>query len=336
MNMEQENDKNHNNDCDDCGDNNTATQKSIAVDQEKCCEALTQLAGEVGQTEENYRGRKELYESKKCLFIWTEENWQIFRNTEICVGSDLLQSNDSLTENIGNYIKWNKELATCLKDITKLVKDAKGKFAELRDQACKLENCKNDSCNSTQWAVLTGKTPEECDDESKPIDQERPEACKDVEKIWHDLVCIPKGLSFDIDLIFKSASEIVGIQIFSNIASLEPLQKTLSDDFGEFEKLLVETMKLREGELKKLQEELIKCAKDVSKSNHGRYGKRSDFEGLKTTVEFICCPDCKCVEECECDDPRLKKCACDICDICEKVEKTFCKKKKKKTEQAAD
>ena len=256
--MESENDKHHDDGCDDCGNDNTPTQKTISAEQEKLCAALNQSAGEVGQTEENYRGRKELFESKKCLFIWTEENWQTFRNTEICVGSDMVQSGESLQENVKEYAKWGKELNTCLKDIAKMVKDVKTKFADMRDQACKLEACKNDSCNATQWAVLTGKPVENCDEEVKINDQDRPDGCRDVEKIWEDLVCIPKGLSLDIDLIFKSASEVVGIQIFSNIGSLEPLQKSLSENFGEFEKLLVETMNLREGELKKLQEELIK------------------------------------------------------------------------------
>ena len=89
--MEPENDKHQQNGCDECGNDNTPTQKTIAGIQEKCCNTLNLLAGEVGQSEENYRGRKELYQSKKCLFIWTEENWQIFRNTEICVGSDMVQ-----------------------------------------------------------------------------------------------------------------------------------------------------------------------------------------------------------------------------------------------------
>ena len=316
--------RHRNGDCDNCEENDTATQKTITAERTKYCDELYSTAGEVTKYETNYNGQLTVYEVKKCMFTWTESNYRRYRNTEICVGTELLQSNELIKENVGNYIKWSNDLSAGLKSILKYVKDVKTKLGELRDAACKLENCKNDGCNCTQMIILTGELPENCKDHENP-QSNRPTECNDAKDILEDLICMPKSLAFDADYIFKSAADVVGIQIFSNIGTLEPLQKTLADDSKAFEKHILETMTTRAGDLKKAQDELIKTVKETTKSAAGLYNKRSDLEALLCTTKFLCCPKCDCVDEdkgnCE---PRLAKCKEDICDICEEVKDTFC------------
>lgn len=135
---------------------------------------------------------------------------------------------------------------------------------------------------------------------------------------------MPRALGFDADYLFKASSDVVGIQVFSNIGTLEPLQKTLSEDSKAFEKHILEAMKARETNLKKLQEELVKVVQETTKSAAALYNRRSDFEGLMCTTKFICCPKCGCVvDEGRCE-PRLEKCKKEICEICEEVKETFC------------
>ncbi len=323
----------HDNDYNDCVENDTATQRSINVERWKYCDNLYGAAGEVSKWEKSNEGQLNRYEHKKCMFRWTEDNYQRYRNTEIRVGTELLQSTDLIRENVTSYIKWGTDLSTGLKNIFKAVKDAKTKMNDLREAACKLENCKNDSCNCTQLMVLTGKVPENCKGESRPTQKERPKECDNVDDLLCDLICMPKALGFDIDSIFKSSSEVIGIQVFSNISTLDMLQKTLSDRSKAFEGHLQITMKTRETDLKKAQDDLIKCVQEATKATVGLYNKRSDFEGILKTVEYLCCPNCGCVQKENICDPRLHDCECEICDICDDVKKTFCHEE---SEQTAD
>jgi hypothetical protein len=313
-----------------CEELDNLTQKSINRERTKICDLLYESSGEVAKQEEKYKREKRFFNDKKCLFIWTEENYRRFRNLDISVGSELLQTNESVKANVGKFSKWNKDLNAVLKNITKQVKDAKVKFSELKDFACKLESCIHDKCNTAQLRALTGKAPG-CEDVT-PID-----ACKDAESILDELVCRPKGLTLDIDSIFQSSADVVGIQIFSNIDTLEPLQKTLTDQSVEFEKHINEVMKLREGELKKLQDDLIKCVKDITMAAIDRNSARSNFEGYYDTVYYLCCPTCTCVvsdewekgrqietKDRDCERPRLDECADQICEICRDVKVTFC------------
>ena len=320
-------DKKHRDRDDDCGDNceesNTPTQKSINIERKKYCDELYTTAGEVIKWETSYTGQSTLYERKKCLFVWTEDNYRRYRNTEICVGTELLQSNELIKENVSNYVKWGNDLSAALKNIFKAIKDAKAKMSDLREAADKLENCKNDSCNCTQITILTGEVPKNCEGKDQPT-YERPKECETSKDDLNDLICMPKALGFDADYLFKASSDVIGIQVFSNIGTLDPLQKTLSEDSKAFEKHILETMKAREAGLKKLQEELVKAVQETTKSAAGLYNKRNDFEGLMCTTKFICCPKCGCVvDEGKCE-PRLEKCKKEICDICEEVKETFC------------
>lgn len=316
-----ENKKYQNDDCADCVENDTATQKSINSARRKYCDELYVSAGEVSKYETQYNGQVAVYEDKKCLFVWTEGNYRRYRNTDISVATELLQSNELIKANVGNYISWNNDLSAGLKNIVKLVKDLKAKTIELRDAANKLGDCIHDSCNCSQMTILTGEVQKNCKD--KPPADKRPEECKDVKEVIDDLICMPKALGFDADYLLKAASDTVGIQVFSNVSTLDSLQKTFSEEAKSFGKLIQETAKKREGDMKKAQDDLVKTVQDTTKSASWLYSQRSDFEGLMCTTKFICCPPCDCVTDVKCE-PRLGKCKEEICDICEKVKETFC------------
>lgn len=317
----------HTDGCTSCKDRDNPTQVTISSERLKVCNLLYDSSGELSKQQEKFDKENELYGLKKCLFVNTEDNYRRYRNLDIATGTELLQTNESLKANVTEFNKWNKDLNAGLKNIAKAVKDAKTKFAELKKAACDLESCYNDSCNKAQKKALTGKS-EGCKDE-QTID-----ACSDAEEIFGELICMPKGLSSDIDSLFKSSHDVVGIQVFSNIETLEPLQKTLEEQSKSFQKQINDVVKLREGDLKKQQEELVKSVKEITKAAMDRNNARSKFEGYYDATDFLCCPVCGCLPkdgnnradtDCNADcDPRLKKCEEDICDICGEVKDTFC------------
>lgn len=307
-----------------CKDKDNATQKSINKQRTKVCDLLYESAGFVAKVQSRFEGESDLLDKKKCMFKWTQENYVRYRNLEITVGTEMIQTNETIKLNVANYNKLNSDLNTTLKDISKRVKEAKSKLLDLSAASCNLEICINNKCNIPQWTALTGIKPENCNYDPK---QPLPVECKDAKDIFDDLLCMPKALAKDVDSIFQSSADVVGIQVFSNIETLEPLQKTLSDQSKDFEKHINEIMKLREGDMKKLQEDVIKSVQEVTKAAVERNNERSTFEGYYDTVDFICCPDrdCKCIqnqsENCE---PHLKDCEKAICDICTDVKDTLC------------
>lgn len=267
------------------------------------------------------------------MFLHTEENYRRYRNLEICAGTELLQTNSSIKINVASLTKLNTDLNKVLTDITKQIKDTKSKFADLKSASCKLEDSIVEKCNAAQWKALTGRVLENCDEDPKqPID-----ACKGTEVEIKSLVCLPKGLGKDIDYIFQSSADVTGIQMFSNIDTLDPLQKALSEKSNTFEKLISDTMKTRKSDLDKLQTDLVDSVKTITQTAMDRNSMRSDFEGYYDTTKFLCCPVCNCVtitpvkadgagkgnckDEC---NPRLQECASDICKICKDVQITFC------------
>jgi len=294
------------------------------------CKQLYDSRGNVAQQETKFDGEKEVFKEKKCMFLHTEENYRRYRNLEICVGTELLQTNDLIKTNVSKIKELNKNLNSTLVNLAKQIKDAKSKFGDLRTAADYLKRGYEDKCNADQKKALTGKTSENCDEPQKPpIDR-----CKDADNEINQLICLPQGLTKDIDYIFQASSDVVGIQIFSNIDSLEPLQAGLSDKSQKFEKLINDTMKTRKANLDKLQDDLVVSVKSITQSAMARNTARSDFEGYYDTVDFLCCPHCDCVNEnpneeqkngdcMECA-PRLKECEANICEICDKVKTTFC------------
>ncbi|MDQ6761528.1 MAG: hypothetical protein M3015_02745 [Bacteroidota bacterium] len=315
-----------------CQDKDNLTQKSINAERTILCNLLYDTEGNVEQQQTKFDGEKDVFKEKKCMFLHTEENYRRYRNLDICAGTELLQTNDSIKVNVANLNKLNKDLNTALTTLTKQIKDVKNKFADLKSAACKLDDSITDKCNAAQWKALTGKTAENCNDNPKPpVD-----ACKNAEVEIDSLICLPKGLGKDIDYIFQSSADVTGIQIFSNIDTLEPLQKSLSDKSTAFEKLISDTMKTRKSELDKLQDDLVASVKSITQSAMNRNSMRSDFEGYYDTVDFLCCPPCDCLpkvsdnqssennsgnDDC---NPRLHDCETAICEICTDVQTTFC------------
>jgi gas vesicle protein len=318
--------------CEDCNDKDNATQKSINSERQVICTLLYDTEGNVVQQQTKFDGENAVFNEKKCMFLHTEENYRRYRNLEISAGTELLQTNDSIKTNVAALNKLNTDLNKALTDISKQIKDAKSKFADLKYAACKLDDSITDKCNAAQWKALTGKTTENCNDGTKP-----PAACENTESEINNLICFTKGLGKDIDYIFQSSADVTGIQMFSNIDTLDPLQKTLSDKSNAFEKLISDTMKTRKSELDKLQSDLVDSIKSITQSAMDRNSMRSDFEGYFDTAHFLCCPPCDCInnnpnttdnaaKDASKDDcnPRLQGCGSKICEICKEVQITFC------------
>lgn len=307
------------------GESELPTQKTINKEKKRYCDKIREVISDTGMWRESYKGCSQMLERKKCLFLWTEENYRRYRNTDITIGTELLQSNEVVKNCIATTIKKGEELSGSLKSIFKLVKDVKVKMNDLREAACKLESCMNDSCNCDQMLLITGEIPEHCQDTERPKKQKKPpKECEGISETLDLLVCMPKALSFDIDSIFKSSSEVIGIQVFSNIHTLEPLQKSFSEQAKSFEKHMAETMKSRESDLKKVREELVKIVENTTLAEIQTYKKRSDYQGLEETINFMCEPSCDCIKTGEDCEKRLDDCEKQICDICKEVHETFC------------
>ena len=330
--------------CNDCKDKDNATQVSINVNRTALCKLLYNERGTVSKLETKFSGENDLYREKRCIFLNTEKNYRRYRNFEITTGTELIQTNVSIKASVAQIKDWNKNLNATLTALSKQVKDLKAKFGDLKDSACKLDSSYKDKCNIGQKKALTGKAPENCPDPTPPID-----ACKDACTEIEALICRPKGLALDIDSIFQASSDVIGIQIFSNIDSLDQLQTDLSTKSTAFDKLISDAMKARKTELDKLQDDLVNSVKTITQVAINRNSERAIFEGYYDATKFLCCPSCSCVPaddtttvgkpagdwntsnstgNKECDDdccpPRLKDCEQAICDICDQVKTTFC------------
>jgi hypothetical protein len=322
-----------------CVETSYNTQKTINAERLKYCEAVYSSAGDVKKWEKSYSGETTILNRRKCMFMWTEENFRRYRNTEITLGTELMQASELIKENVKSYVDWSGKLSSALKDIFKSVKDAKAKLGDLRQVACKLEGTKTDSCYQSEWTILTGKAPAKCGETKPPSEppKDYPEKCGDIDKRICELICMPKALDIDINSIFKSSSEIIGIQVFSNIATLDPLQKSFGDKAKAFDTHLQDVVKTREGDMKKMQESIVKSVQETTKSASTLYTSRSIFESLYDSTQYFCCPKCGCItiNEDNCK-PRLHECECAVCKICDSVKGTFCTGTGQPDSQTAD
>jgi hypothetical protein len=299
------------------------TFKSIATERDIVCKALYISYGELTKQEVKFDDEKKLYHQKKCLLVSTEDNYQRYRNLDITVGAELLQTNESIKANVDSYNVWNTELIDALKQISNNIKDAKVKFGELKKAAHDLESSYNDSCSTSQRLAITGKA-KDCKD-TVVI----PEACVVAGDIIEELISKPKKLGSDIDSIFKSAFDVMGIQMFSNIESLEPLQKDLNDYSQTFQKQINTVATQRLEDLKKQKEELVWSVKEITKAAMGRNTARSTFEGYYDSTDFLCNSKCECQNiktdpNCDPAKSEIGKWEMAICNICGEVKETFC------------
>jgi len=313
-----------------CHEIESPTQKkTINRLRQDYCKEMYFLEGEVEQLQVRQEQLGTLIKEKQCWFVWTEQNYRIHRNLELMIGSELIQTSDSIKDGVKNYLTSNKMLADALKKFTASVKDVRDKMKDFRDAECKLENCKDDPCSCNEMIELTGVVPPNC--QGKPQDRggkpRPPSACSadTINKLLDWLFCMPKNLYFDVESLYKSASNTQGIQTFSNIASLDSLQNELVDRIKKFDKQITDNIKRGEADVKSSLDDLTKSRKELAKTDVDLYAKRTDFEGVKDAVKFYCCEACHCVEDEKGDcNKRLHECECKICEICGKVQKAHC------------
>jgi len=317
-----------------CEEKDSATLKSIETLRQVYCQALETAKGTREAGAKDFERKARLFEEKKKLFMWTEKNYRIWRDIDITVDTRLQASNDTFKTNVAAYNTESTTLYNQLKGILTALKDVKTKVSALRDQASNLDNYKNDQCNASQWTLLTGKTMDNCkpDPNTPPI--ERPEPCKDADKIYHELIMVPKKvLVFDVDYLVKAAADIVGIQTFSNIASLTQLQANLSDAGKAFITAVQATVKARAADVTTAQTDLVTAVHDATVSGITKFTATADCDADYATLEFLCKPDCHCCgprEGREPHNPRLHECECEICEICSDVKNTYCEAGKEK------
>ena len=311
-----------------CNDADSMTKKTIKTSKNTYCSTLKDKFGVLRQAQEAYRGKRIEYEHKKCRFISTEKNYRIFRNLELSVGIQLRQCEADIETNIKNYVGFDTKLSKALTDLLATIKTTKVKFSDLRDSACKLDACCKDSCNRTQWAILTGEKFEDCgDDKSKhgseqePPHGNRPQDCKDVITIIHELIHEPSSFSKEIDVILNSGADVVGIQTFCNISSLStqflPVFKTNATALDDF---IIDRMTAGKSTLDDVQKDLTQVIKDITDNEIAKYNARIDVDAIKGVKDFLCDPKCECV--CE-GEGKLEKCKCDICAICKEVAEIY-------------
>lgn len=307
------------------------TQRTIDLIKETYCKNLKGLVGELSQSEVTYEGTLVTYNTKKCCFVKTEKNYRIIRNLELAVGVELVQTNEEIKKNVVLYNKQNDDLVKALKLVLTNTKEAKIKFGELRDAANKLSDCTKDSCNKSQMVLLGCKQADECNDNSKDTGDKLPDCCNDVCEIIEELINIPASMSADIDTICGGSAEIVGIQTFSNIKSLETFQADFLLNAKAFDDWVKLKMTAGSTALNVLQDELMLATKNLTQSGFALYGKRNEVEIADEVKDYLCDHECSCIDhECGCNDEakdpegRLANCKCDICDICTDVKDIYC------------
>jgi len=298
----------------------TATQKTIHLIRDSYCTSLKLAKGNVDANLEGYKGAENALKFNVRKLKRTRQNCNIFVNTELNVGTQLLQFDTSLGDNIKNIKQWNDAFAKGLKDIFSSIKDIKTKVNDLSDVAAKLENSKKDSCYKVQWSVLTGKPMEDCKGGDKPPVPREP--CKDIDAVLHDIIHMPIALFQDIDSLFKSSSDIVGIQKFSDISKLMDLQAKLDASVKSLDASLTASIKTKKTQVDDAQTATKNSLTDRTKAVAVLYNSRCDFEEIKDTVTDICCNECGCLENCgheEHTKPHLKNCEKKICEICGQI-----------------
>lgn len=308
-----------------CNDADCMTKKTIKTSKNDYCAKLKIKLGALQQCEETYKGKKTEYEHKKCRFVSTEKNYRIFRNVELSVGIQLKQASGNIEKNITSYVTFDTNLSAALTDLLATVKATKTKFSDLRDAGCKLDACCKDSCNRTQWAIITGEKFEDCGDDKhkpeQPHHEKRPADCENAVAIFHQLIHEPASLSKEIDIILNSSADVIGIQTFSNISSLSqqflPAVKGNAKIFDDF---IVDRMTKGSTDLATAQTNLSQTIKDLNDAEFAEFNARIDLDAYNGVKEFLCHHKCECV--CE-GEGRLDKCKCEICEICHEVTKIY-------------
>src|SRR5260221_71085 len=238
------------------------------------CDTLQSLIGDLTQAEENRKGLRALYESKKCFFIDTELNYRLYRNMELNTGAELIQATTEIKQNVAGYIKLSDSLAASLRTVIANVKDAKKKFGDLRKASMDLDICISDKCNCTQMIILTGKsgTAGVCPNAADTLDK---------------LVKRPEYFLDDCDTLLTSAADVSGIQTFVNVKSIDQLQTDFSAAAKTFDTQVQAKMTQGLTELTQLQKDLTKSITDLTTADHALYNKRDDADAETESIEFF-------------------------------------------------
>lgn len=313
----------------DCDERDNETQQKINALKKTYCQNLEKSEIEIETLKIGYEANEKIYKSKESRYLSTRENCQRLINTEISMGSQLMQSNEKMKTSIAALKTLDDSLAAQLALVFKTVKDVKSKMSDLRDAAAKLENSKTDSCSTSEWNIITGKI--DCKDEKQQTAQN--ENCKNIEKVVDVLFEMPKALLSDIDGIFKSSSEIIGIQKFCNAGSLVNLQESLYNNAIDLDKFLNSTITVRKTDLDVRLLELKEALKNRTASVMDLYSERCNYAGIHSTLDKICCPKCGCVKNSEGGTARLGECTEHICKICGEVKDAFIKNESSETTQ---
>jgi hypothetical protein len=317
-------------------------KKTIRIKKDSYCDSLVTLVGTLAASEENVKGLTTTYEFKKCGFVKTEKNYRITRNLELQTGVELIQSSAEIKTDVTAVIDKNGKLVDALKAVCAAAKDAKTKFGELRDAASKLDACRKDSCNSSQMIKLGCKPAGECNDNDKRQDSNQdiqiPQPCENACSILEHLVSIPAIFCQDIDIIYSSSAEIMGIQTFTSIKSIQKFQQDFEVNAKAFDDQVVQKMKDGKTAVDAAQTELVDATRSLTVASYALYSARNAVEATDTIKDYLCGHKCNCISEdgeCGChhlDDSndRLKACKCEICEICEEVTGVYCEPAAKK------
>jgi hypothetical protein len=313
-----------------CEERDTPTQKCISTARQLYCTNLRGAKTDEKSSEKTYDRSVIIYRKKKKLFEWTELNYRLYRDFDICLDNELTTGNASLTTNVKTYVTLSQTLYASLKSVVAGITDLKTKVAALRDQASSLDNYKNDQANATQWTLLTGKTMDNCKGDEPPHPQPhphpRPEPCIDADLVYLELIAIPKKvLVFDVNSLLASANDTVGIQTFSNVDILTTQQGNLTTASQALVTQIQTTLKTRAQDLATTQADLVTSVQECTSAGVDKYNKISICNGAHCTVQFLCCPDCICikVEPEHPHHPRLVDCECRICKIGEEIRSTY-------------
>ncbi|HXB95469.1 MAG TPA: hypothetical protein VNU70_09935 [Puia sp.] len=304
-----------------------ATERSYITARESYCTALRTAWTDRESARVTYDRSLVVYDKRKHLLEWTEKNYRMYRNLDLCLDTALTTGNASLTANVTAYNALSGTLYSSLTGITAAAKKLKTLVLALRDRASDLENYKNDQCNAGQWGLLTGENVENC----KPVGggtvpRERPDACKDAVNVYKELISITrKSLVFDVDSVIQSSADVTGIHTFSNIAVLTTLQTQLTTASGNFVTQIKAAVTARSTDLTTVQNNLVTAMQDSVKAGVDNFNKIAVYSGVHHTLEFLCNPSCSCAIPLNVREPerRLHACECRICDIGKSIKVTY-------------
>lgn len=308
-----------------CKEKDSPTGKCIETARQVYCTNLQTAKGDEASSGKAYDRSVMIYHKKKKLFEWTEHNYRLYRDFDICVDNELTALTTSLTASVKTISGLSQDLYTNLKSVVTKIADLKTKIGALGDAAYNLDKYKNDQANATQWCLLTGKNVDNCKPEHEHHPH-RPEACNDADKIYHELITLTKKvLIADVNSLVQSASDTVGIQTFTNIDTLTTQQATFTTAAAALVTQVQATVKTRRTDLDNVQTDLSSAVQTCTNAGVDKYTKNSICHAAHCTIQFLCCPDCDCVRMLPCDvqEPRLVDCECRICVIGEKIRSTY-------------